>query len=515
MKKISHIISILLTACILLPGCTSSFDDLNSNPDKPVHVTSSMLATTLILSMKEPTNYWKNEFLAKRMFWGEQMDNFQYNRIGAGSFEDLRLIINAEKMLEYSSEADLDGYTGLYYFMKGWCFYRTSMKMGDIPYTQALNVEEYPYPAYDSQKEVFTYVLEDLAKAEEYFAKTTGTIDGDPFLNGNPDSWRKATNVLRLKVLMALQKRVEDTPELKIKETFSRIVAAGPLFTGNEDNLQVVYSEKAGQMNPYHNNTTRSIEVYAGSTVIIDPLKEYGDYRLFYYFAPAQALTDPVYLPEGQTLLQPDDWEAYNGLDVAAPFDQEQKKISIYMHNRPNDVYRLSYTGVPNIILGYADMNFVLAEAAERGWISGPAKQYYEEGIRASFDFVRNTVPEEYNNGVNITDEYISAYLRGAHVAYKENGSMTERLQQIWMQSYLAGYFHMTWDAYFDYRRTGYPVYPVNPETNLNDEKNKIPMRWMYPERENSYNKDQLYQALRNQWGAESDDVNNIMWILK
>ena len=44
------------------------------------------------------------------------------------------------------------------------------------------------------------------------------------------------------------------------------------------------------------------------------------------------------------------------------------------MHSRPNDVYRLSYVGVPCIRLGYADMNFLLAEAVERGWITGSAK---------------------------------------------------------------------------------------------------------------------------------------------
>ena len=108
------------------------------------------------------------------------------------------------------------------------------------------------------------------------------------------------------------------------------------------------------------------------------------------------------------------------------------------MHSRPNDVYRLSYVGVPCIRLGYADMNFLLAEAVERGWITGSAKQYYEEGIRASFLFVRTTVPAEYNNGVEITDDYITSYLKGEYVAYNTNGSVTDRLKQIRMQAFPA-----------------------------------------------------------------------------
>lgn len=159
-------------------------------------------------------------------------------------------------------------------------------------------------------------------------------------------------------------------------------------------------------------------------------------------------------------------------------------------------------------------MNFLLAEAAERGWIQGSARQYYEEGIRASFDFVRTTVPEQYHNGVEILDEDIDAYLHGEKTAYKEEGTSLERLHQIWMQTYLAGYFHMAYDAYYDYRRTGYPEFPINPDTNLNTQHDKIPMRWLYPDSENNYNKEQLQIALKRQWNGV-DDVNNVMWLLK
>ncbi|MEG0647259.1 MAG: SusD/RagB family nutrient-binding outer membrane lipoprotein, partial [Bacteroides sp.] len=245
-------------------------------------------------------------------------------------------------------------------------------------------------------------------------------------------------------------------------------------------------------------------------------LKAYKDYRLFYYFSPMQGMTDPLYLPKGETLLKKNDWNAYKGLEAAGAFGGEKDKISIKMHCRPNEVYRLTYVGVPAIRLGYADMNFILAEAAERGWISGAAKDYYEEGIKASFDFVRATVPDnpEYTHDMPITDEYIAAYLQGKGVAYAIGGSSADRLKQIWMQSYLASYFHTSWDSYYEYRRTGYPVLPINPETNLNDDKTKIPVRWLYPESESNYNKEQLEKALKRQWGGV-ENVNKVMWLIK
>ena len=500
---------------IIWNGCTSSFDDLNTNPDATTKVTPALLATKVILDHVKSASSDNNEFMCKRMFWGEQMDNYQYNRVEKGSFSAIQGLTNAQKMVELASESNKDAYTGLYYYLKGWAFYRTTMDMGDIPYSEALQVNEFRYPKYDEQKEVFKGILDDLEQADSHFAKATEGISGDPFYNGDPAKWRKATNVLRLKVLMALQKRADDTPELQIKEKFAQIVKEGNLFEGNDDNLQVTYSNKDGQKNPFHQDLTRSINVYAGTTTLIDPLKKYKDYRLFSYFAPMQALTDPIYLPKGETLLEKNDWNAYQGVEAAGLFNTEQKKISNKMHCRPNDIYRTDYVGVPSIRLGYADMNFVLAEAAERGWISGSAQNYYEKGIRASFEFVRTTVSSpEYNQGMTITDEYITQYLKGEDVAYATNGTSLDRLKQIWMQAFLASYFHLAWDSYYDYRRTGYPELPINPETNLNDDKYKIPVRWLYPESETNYNKEQLINAVNRQWGG-SEDVNKIMWIIK
>ncbi len=223
------------------------------------------------------------------------------------------------------------------------------MSMGDIPYSQALDIEEYRCPVYDSQKDVFIGVLSDLEKADEFFA-TANTFEGDPFYKGDPVKWRKATNVLRLKVLISLSKRVDDTPELNIKETFARIVAEGNLFQSNDDNLQVVYSDKQGQQNPFHNSFVKSINEYAGSALLIDPLKKFEN------------------------------------------------------------------------------------------------------------------------------------YLKGPYVAYNTKGTQTERLKQIWIQVYIARYYHMQYDDYYDYRRNTYPEFPINPNTNLNDDKTKIPMRWQYPD---------------------------------
>lgn len=62
----------ILSGALLFSGCTSSFDDLNTNPDTTTKVTSSMLATKTILDMTKSASNWKNEFLVKRMCWGNK-----------------------------------------------------------------------------------------------------------------------------------------------------------------------------------------------------------------------------------------------------------------------------------------------------------------------------------------------------------------------------------------------------------------------------------------------------------
>lgn len=514
--KLKYIVPIAYILLGICTSCISNFDNINTDPNKPTNVTSSMLATKVILDHVMPSGLWNSEFLSKRLISGEGIDLYQYNSLSKGDFNLLQKLTNASKMMEIASDSDKEAYTGLFYYLKAWAFFHTSLQMGDIPYNEALNIEMYRYPVYDDQKDLFEGVLNDLKQADTHFANANDTFEGDPVYGGNTLNWRKATNALRLKILMSLQKRAEDTPDLQIKQTFAQIVKENTLFESNADNLQIVFANKSGQENPMHVTQWRAMETYPGSETLINPLKQYKDYRLFYYFAPIQALTDPLYLPEGETLLERNDWNAYIGLDPTAPISETALNVSTKMYNRVNDIYRTNYVGIPVIRLGYADMNFTLAEAVERGWINGSAKEYYEKGIRASFDFVRSTVPNEdiYTQGMIITDDYINEYLNGPDVSYKLSGSMKERLEQIWMQTYLASFFHLQWESYFEYRRTGNPKLPINSETNLNEDRDKIPMRWLYPQNEINYNKQQMDIALQRQWNGV-DNINNIMWIIK
>jgi hypothetical protein len=164
----------------------------------------------------------------------------------------------------------------------------------------------------------------------------------------------------------------------------------------------------------------------------------------------------------------------------------------------------------PRILLSYGEQQLILAEAVLRGWISGDAKTYYETGVSAALTFVGATDPN-FCHGRQITSDYIANYFTG-EAAFKT--TVDDQMKQIWMQRYLLNFMQDPQFSYFEYRRTGYPVFPVDPSTNLNVENTKIPMRYLYPTSETDYNIDNLTEALNRQYDGY-DEVNKIMWILK
>ena len=141
------------------------------------------------------------------------------------------------------------------------------------------------------------------------------------------------------------------------------------------------------------------------------------------------------------------------------------------------------------VIMTYAELQFLLAEAAERSFIGGNAATYYMAGINASFDFY----------GINPE----ASYFTQTEVAY--TGSEEELLEKIGTQKWISLFFQGM-EAWFDWKRTGYPT--LTPAVdNQNDD--KIPVRFIYPIIEQSLNAENRADAVSRQ-GA--DDLNSRVW---
>lgn len=492
-------------------GC-SDFEELNTNPNATEKVTPGLLATGLILNITQLTGGGKSfayhAMLSKHVAWGERMENYQYNYLGRTGFDDYITLVDAQKMADMASGIDEDAYTGLALFIKAYKLFYLSLSLGDIPYSDALNGESGNMsPEYDAQKDVMKEILADLDAAEKHFASATVNFTGDPLFGGNVSRWRKFTNSFRLKVLMYLSTKTNDT-DLNVAATFADIVKNKPLISSNSENMQLVYSNKANQIYPF-NSTVNNFHYYPiMTTTIIDNLKQLGDYRLFYYANPSKYSIETLKKTE-------DDWDAYPGIDPSEPFDEIAKDFTANKHCGFNNRYTSYESGEPLLRLSLAEQNFIIAEGIARGWVSGNAKDYYEAGIKAAMQFITSNTPDGilYHHGRPITNDYITQYLASTPVAFAS--TLDAQLKQIWVQKYILYFMQHPWESYYEHRRTNYPEWPVNPATSQNTENpNGVPTRWRYSQEEYDTNMDHLKVALDRQFGGQ-DKINDLMWILK
>jgi len=508
-KLIKHICLLIL---LLLPNGCSHFDDLNSDPDTPVISTAPMQATKQLVDMLYKgggKDYFTDAMLNKQIAWGEIMENYQYNQFSRTGFWMYTGLTNCIKMVKLAEEKDKDVYTGLFLFIKAYQLFFASVSLGDIPYSEALKGEEgIRKPKYDTQKEVMLQILKDLDDAYLYFSKASRPFGGDIVFEGDPQQWQKATTALQLKILIYLSKKESDK-DLDIKKRFVKILSDRPLMESNKDNMQLNYGLKSSQICPIHYKQNANFVYPMLSHMIVDTLKKYNDYRLFYYGKPSEAKIESG--------LEADDWDAYPSVDPSDSFDKIAASFSSRNFTGLNERYTHIEIGEPLIRLGYAEQNFIIAEACLRKWIDKDPVPYYHKAIRASMEFIVEHTPNDtsYHHGRPITEEYIKGYLENPAIQLLMRGdSFTNDLNKIMTQKYLASFLHFPWESYYEYRRTGFPEFPINPNTNRNTIPDKIPMRWMYDQREYDLNKEHVEEAVIRQFNG-NDNVNELIWMLK
>jgi hypothetical protein len=150
-------------------------------------------------------------------------------------------------------------------------------------------------------------------------------------------------------------------------------------------------------------------------------------------------------------------------------------------------IFRDVPDGVDAQFMQVAEVQFALAEAAERGYINGDVEAFYQNGITASFEYYGVPVPEDY-------------FTREA-VALNGNDNLNKILTQKWLSLISVGH-----EAWFEVRRTGIPNLKPGPN-NLNN--NQYPVRYIYPESEQATNSAN-YQEAASRIGG--DNINSKGW---
>jgi hypothetical protein len=474
---------------LLMFGCTGDFEEVNTNPNNPLATTPNVLLPGLerdIMNsvLNETWNIGniviqqtaKNQFVNEdRYLWGER------NTIWDAVYDNLRDVNN---ILIQAEATNQPSYRGVGLVLKSWMFSLVTDAYGDVPYSQALSGKDgVIFPAYDTQESIYTGILNDLEQANTILS-TAVNVNGDLIYGGDVKKWRKLANSLRLRYLM----RISDRRDVSID--MSEIIndpVNNPIFESNEEHAVYTYLESAPNQFPLFSTRIGSFNEFRASKTMVDFLENLSDPRLKVFFRPTPTteitadVSDDKYdgIPNGL-----DDVEAqkYNG------GQQFQARIGSLFYEQANSLKGRQVA--KGVVMTYAELQFILAEAREKGLITTvTAEEYYLKGINASFEFY-GLIPDP---GYFIQNE----------VAY--TGTQDERLEKIGNQKWAASYFQGL-EAWFDWRRTGFPVL-LPAVDDQND--GRIPVRFIYPRIEQSLNSDNRSAALARQ-GA--DDINSRVW---
>ncbi len=492
-NKIKIVLFGVLASLILFYSCTEDFTELNTNPNNPTDVPAVNILVHAIatgINREVGSGWLTHTYLGP---WSQIMAKIQY--IDEGRYIYRPTSINYFWNGSYNSELkDLQivedkakdkGFTALEAaarIMKAYFFHRHTDIFGDVPYSEALkgDTDGILSPKYDSQQSIYSDLISELKACDAMLAGADAGVlpDGDVVYYGDVDGWRKFANSLLLRMYMRMSGADPATAQAGIEEVY----AAGNYIQSNADNATLdIDGEK-----PYRNGLMETLETrtdQGSSRTMIDILLERNDPRIHIY---AQDIDDDY--GKGQ----------YDG-----PDDVYVGQINGDLGSGP-DQSTISLLGVPIAydadrpyqLLTYAEVCFIFAEAAHKGWNVGDAQTWYEDGITASMEQwsalalaspMAGYAPDE----AEITQAEITAYLAEDEVAWDASKGEELILTQRWIAVMPHGA-----QAFALVRRTGYPAViesyelPATAYPGLG-----VPLRWPYPTDEENLNAANLAPA--------------------
>lgn len=475
--KPKHILAFLcLPLCI--NSCTDDFESINENPNSPQNVAPQFLLANVISVEANQNAYFQGfrlanylaQFAASVEF--ERIDRYEMGTNSEYWNNIFRLLSDVQSMKEMQGANE--AYVAVGDIMQSYMFSQLTDLWGDVPYTDALKALDGQFtPKYDTQESIYTDaetgIIAVLERSAATLENTNTSIQGDVMFGGNLDNWVRFANSLRLRYLLRISKRLTEYSELQA------LADSGKLMESNEQNAVVPYLGSAPNQYPLVNSSLGLYLEHRMTRTVDSVLTLWNDPRVTVLYKPTEVSVqsgNPAY----KGLLNGQDREtiAEAGIDLndISPFGA---------------IFRDVTDGVDAQFMQYSEVQFALAEAAERGYISGDVETFYQNGITASFDYY----------GVELPADYFTRYA----IALNGTENLTKILTQKWLSLISVGH-----EAWFNIRRTGIPNLKPGPD-NLND--NRYPVRYIYPESEQATNSAHYAEAVERIGG---DDINSKGW---
>ena len=358
-------------------------------------------------------------------------------------------------------------------------YHRLTDWYGAIPYSEAnKGIEGNFFPKYDPQSQIYPDLLNELDEASAALNASNpdeGFASADIIYDGDIEKWKKFGYSLMMRLAMRVSNVAPD-----LTNTYVAKAIAGGMFASNEDNAIV---PMALGPSVWVNQNGISRAFYPGdggelgflSKTLVDWLKGADpsttaddDPRLMILSGGIAKWTADEFTP---TNVNPLEQKGYpNGGDAQIINAMEGKNVvPTETYSRIN--FKLLQLDEPYMLMNYAEVELLQAEAAQRslgGLTPAVAEDHYNDGVRAAMQMY--TV---YDPTLAVTDAAVDAYL--AQYPYGSSPELEMIGEQLWVSKFLNW-----WDAWSDWRRTGYPqLVPVNYPGNVTN--GTIPRKMRIP----------------------------------
>ncbi len=226
MKNIKFFFTLL--ALVFVANSCQKFDDLEADPNRSTSASPSLVLRGVLKDFYyEP---WSDESQWSQ-YWCINYNYYGTNEYWTGSssfrYTTLKNVLKMEEEAARINLPAVNAYSALGKFLRAYFYYDMTMRVGDVPLSEALKGADNIFPKYDTQKEVFKQILLWLDEANSdlatRIAAADNTLQGDIYYNGDLRQWQKAVNAFKLRVLVQMSKKTD--ADLNVGAEFSKILS--------------------------------------------------------------------------------------------------------------------------------------------------------------------------------------------------------------------------------------------------------------------------------------------------
>ncbi len=488
--KISNRLALLLIV-VMVFACDDGFEDVNRNPTQSDNLDPIfLLAFVQNKSASERFETWRGNLIYTSQ-WAQQLSgdwgpdryittnedwlSAYWNEAYGKYMRNVTDIIDREETSNVGSMGKI---------MKVLIMQRITDMYGDIPFSQANRPNEFAQPVYDTQESIYNDFIATLKDAVSNLAEGNGNDPGsnDIYYGGDISKWRKLGNSLLLRVGMRLS---EVNPSLA-QQTVQEALAGG-VFTGNEDIAYVAFDGS----NIDGPNASGVGEVFQDFGITGHQFRYSDEFvsRIIDNNDPRETILMETYTSEGEI-----DATVGPGNHVGRPNGIQENPFEFA---QPRREVMVAYNS-PVLMLTFAEVEFLRAEAIVRGWATGDPRSAYESGIRAACQHLAL-----YPNTSGVDDAAIDAFLTEPGIAYNANRAIEQINTQKWIALIFDGF-----EAYANYRRIGFPE--LTPGEVQGESDGTIPKRMRYPTSESLTNTANYNEAVSRMSGG--DVIRERVW---